>query len=127
AVLQQRLTEEPSERVKQTIEKLLAAPEELSAEDSRQLTESLPPVRIELGEIELPEEAKTGLREFFEKAWQQAMSDYQKQLEQWSSPDRPKWMNKPSEPLAVTTKELDELCHFVEGKSNKFEQDHRIR
>ncbi len=123
AVLQQRLANEPSERVKQTIEKLLAAPEELSAEDARQLTDSLPPVRIELGEVELPAEAKTGLREFFDKAWQQAMSNYQKQMEQWLSPDRPKWMSKPSEPVPVSAALLEELCRFVEGKTNEWNKN----
>src|SRR5262249_8705017 len=71
---------ESSDRVRQTVENLLAAPADLPAEDA-ELTASLPPVQLELGEVPLPEAAKAGLREFYHEAWKQATQQYERSLE----------------------------------------------
>ena len=108
---------ETSERVKQTIDKLLAAPAEASAEVVRELAESLPPLRVELGTIDLPEEAKQGLRNVFEQSWRQAQQQYEKAMERWNAPDRPKWLRKPEPPGKPTDAAFEELFRFVEGRA----------
>jgi hypothetical protein len=120
APLQEHASRETSDRVKQTIQKLLAAPAEASDEVVRLLAESLPPVQIDLGVIDLPEEAKKGLREVFAKAWQQAQKHYEQAMERWNAPNRPKWMSQPSEPARPTETAVEGLVRYVEGKAEDF-------
>ena len=108
---------ETSERVKQTIDRLLAAPAEASAEVVRELAESLPPLKVELGIIDLPEEAKQGLRDVFDKAWDSAQKIHEQRLKQWTGRELPQWMSKP--PQRPTPEVLEAFCRFVEGKENK--------
>ncbi len=116
--LRRHLAGESSERVKQSIEKLLAAPAEGSEEAARALVASLPPLTLELGQVDLPEEAKAGLRQYFHKGWEEATQHYEAQLKQWNSPERPSWMSKPVKPEPLPPKQLDKVIRFVEGKDN---------
>ncbi len=120
APLQEHAARETSERVKQTIEKLLAAPAEAPEEVTRWLAESLPPVQVELGVVDLPEEAKQGLREAHDPAWQQTQKHYEQMMERWNAPNRPKWMRKPEPPEKPTATALEGLFRFVEGKAEAF-------
>jgi hypothetical protein len=113
--LREHAAGESSDRVRQTVENLLAAPADLPAEDA-ELTASLPPVQIELGEVPLPESAKAGLREFYHEAWKQATQHYERAMEQWNSPQRPKWMSHPVKPEPVSAAALESLFGFLEGR-----------
>jgi HEAT repeat protein len=112
--LRRHAEHESSERIRQTIDKLLAVPDETGAEAN--LAASLPPLEMELGPSELPAEFRTTLRDWFDAALQQARQMYERQLEQWNQPNRPKWCHEPVEPEPVTAKDLDELVRYLEGK-----------
>jgi HEAT repeat protein len=116
--LRQHLARESSERVRQTIEKLLAAPDEQATQVAEELRASLPPVRVEVGEVPLPEATKEALRQLAEKGHQQALNDYERALEQWKAPDRPTWMSKPSKPASPMGSEFEKLLHFAEAGAN---------
>jgi hypothetical protein len=117
--LRQHLAGESAERVRQTIEKLLAAPDEAPEDATRDLAATLPPVRIELGEVDLPDAAMAGLREHINRGWEQALRQYEHQLELWNAPNRPKWMSKPIKPERVSDKDLENLVRFIEGGADK--------
>jgi HEAT repeat protein len=110
---------ESSERVRQTVEKLLAAPDEPAGDVTRELAAALPPVRVELGDVDLPAEAKAGLREHVDRGWEQALRHYERELERWNAPDRPKWMREPTRPERVADEQLEDLVRFVEGRADK--------
>jgi HEAT repeat protein len=116
-VLRQHAAGETSERVRQTIERLIAAPEGSTESSSAELGSSLPPLQIELGTIPLPEEAKQGLREAFAASWKQHMQYYERALERWNALGRPKGSGKPAKPQPVAEDALARLFAFVEGKS----------
>jgi hypothetical protein len=107
---------EASDRVKQTIEKLLSAPPEGDAEAGQALAAALPPLSIELGVVDLPEEAKEGLRQYFQRGYEDAERHHQAQVNQWNSPERPRWMSKPEKPEPIAAPRLEQLVRFVEGK-----------
>jgi hypothetical protein len=111
--LRKHLEGESSEKIRQTIDKLLAAPTAEDAGDAPEL--ELPPLNLELGEVALPGEARTRLRGVYEKAHEQAMKEYEQEMTRWNDPNRPKWMNKPTKPEPLAAKELDELCDFISG------------
>jgi hypothetical protein len=119
ARLQQHAAQESSERVKQTIEKLLAAPTAASADAAQALVSQLPPVQVELGTVALAAEAITGLRTFFARAHEQALQRYERDEKQWQSPERPQWMGKPTRPEPVAANVVDDLVRFVEGKAHE--------
>jgi hypothetical protein len=123
--LRKHTDDESSERVRQTIEKLLAAPQGSAEEVAKELAASLPPLQLELGEAPLTEEAKQGIREALEHGYQQALKQYERAVEQWNSPGRPKWMQKPEKPVQPTPKAFEPLFAFVEGRTrdvSKIEQ-----
>jgi HEAT repeat protein len=121
--LRQHLGSESSERVRQTVDKLLAAPDEAPEDVTRDLAAALPPVRIELGEVDLPDEAKAGLREHVNRGYEQTLHQYERDLERWESPDRPKWMREPGKPEPVSDDQLGALVRFVEGRAEKPERE----
>ncbi|HYH63485.1 MAG TPA: DUF4132 domain-containing protein [Urbifossiella sp.] len=112
--LRAHLETESAERVKQTIEKLLAVPDD-AAPDAGGF--DLPPVTIELREAMLPGAARDRVRAFFDKALQAETLEFERQLAMWNGPERPKWMTKPTKPVPLSTGELELLFSFVEGRS----------
>jgi hypothetical protein len=118
---------ESSERVKQTIDKLLAAPEEKEGDAAADLAAALPPVRVELGEVALSEEARAGWREAFDQAWRQAMQNYEKAMEQWKSSEGPYRRSQPAKPEPPSEAALQRLFRFVEGKGDKTESVDALR
>ena len=115
--LRQHAAQESSERIRQTIDKLLSAPVEEPGQE-QELTARLPPLQLELGEVELPEEARAGVRAFVEQIYTDAQSHYEQQMVQWKAPDRPKWMSKPAPPPALAGELVEEVFRFVEGKTS---------
>jgi HEAT repeat protein len=124
--LRRHAAQEPSERVKQTIEKLLAVPEAPSTDVEQALAASLPPLTIALGVVDLPLDAKAGILATFEKAWEHALADYERSLQQWNAPNRPQWMTKPVKPERIQAQKLDELIRFVEGKTSILLDSHNV-
>lgn len=115
--LREHAAAEKSGRVKQTIEKLLAAPDEAAAAGTSNDPGASPPAaEVETGEVPLGEEAKRGLKEAFQRAHRGALEHYDKQVEQWQSSNRPKWMQKPEKPDPPSEKHFDGLFRFLEGK-----------
>jgi hypothetical protein len=112
--LRQHAAGEASDRVKQTIERLLAAPTALASDDAVDLAAGLPPLKVELGDVPLSEAARAGIREAFQQAHQKAIRQYESQMEKWTAPDRPEWMAKPQEPLPVKDSDLETLFAFAE-------------
>jgi HEAT repeat protein len=111
--LRKQLKNEPSDKVKQTIERLLSAPPEVSDESAPEL--ALPPLKLELGEVALPGVARVRLKNVFQKAHEQAIKRYEQELAAWNAPDRPSWKSKPTKPEPLAAKDLDELCEFISG------------
>ncbi len=119
--LRQHAAQESSERVKQTIDKLLAAPTEQAADAGRVVEYQLPPVQVEVGEVELGPAARAGLRAYFDQSHEKAQREYERQLEVWNGPDRPQGMYKPQKPKEVPDEYVKDLIAYLEGKKDKFE------
>lgn len=113
--LRAHLEGESAERVKQTIEKLLAVPDD-AAPDAGGF--DLPPLTIELGKVPLPPAARDRIREFFDKAHQAALRHHEQELARWNATDRPQWMTKPgAAPTPLPERDLEALYRFVEGRA----------
>jgi len=112
AKLKKQLKVEPSEKIKQTIEKLLAVPLEDDADGADEALK-LPPLNLELGEASLPGEARTRLRQVYERAHELAVKQYEQALVSYNAPDRPTWKSAPTKPEPLSGKALDELCEFI--------------
>jgi HEAT repeat protein len=113
---------ESSERVRQTIDKLLAAPDE-QAFAATDLAATLPPVQIETGVIELPEEAKAGIRDHFARTQEEWMRHYERQLEQYNARGHATDMYKPIKPMLVRDEGIPGVIDFVEGRTATFDAD----
>jgi hypothetical protein len=113
---------ESSERIKQTIEKLLAAPQGSAGDVSGELAASLPPVHLELGNIPLTEEAKQRIRDALDYSYKQHLQNYERSVQQYNAPNRPKWLTKPNKPQPLSQKALGTLFDFVEGKAQSTEE-----
>jgi hypothetical protein len=122
--LRGHLASESAERVKQTIQKLLAAPEEAATDAAREVSLELPPLDVELGQVMLPGEACARIRACFDKAHQQAMAHYEREVTRWNAPNRPQWMTRPTKPTPLPTAAINELIEFVAGdRSGLFPRD----
>ncbi len=112
--LKKQLAAETAEKVKQTLERLLAAPPDPS--DGEEIT--FPPLAIELGFVPFPEVARARIRALFQKAHETATRAYEQELVAYNAPDRPSWKTKPTQPAPLGGKLLDELFEFVSGGLN---------
>ncbi len=115
--LVQHAEKETAERVKQTIEKLIAAPDE-GAADCAELQRQLPPLNLKLGVLPLPAEAKTKIAQYFQRGNEAALRHYEQEKKQFESVDKPKWMTKPVQTQPVGKDQVDELVAFVEGTTD---------
>lgn len=115
-LLRNHLETESSDRVKQTLNKLLAAPVSEAESDMTASDFELSPVEVETGKVELTEAAKEGLKGHFDNAHKKQMAHYEQLMQQFKSPNRPKWLTKPVKPKPMTTSLFNELIDFVEGK-----------
>ncbi|MFO0823129.1 MAG: DUF4132 domain-containing protein [Gemmataceae bacterium] len=111
AKLQARLKVEPAEKVKQTIEKLLAVP--TVPEDSEPLV--VPPLELETGFASLPTAARDRIKKVYERAHEIAMKDHEQRLARFNGPDKPQWMDRPTKPEPIATAQLDQLFEFLSG------------
>lgn len=112
--LRTHLETEPAERVRQTVEKLLAAPDDVAPGADPGF--DLPPVAVEVGVVPFPQAARDRVKAFFDKAHADALRHHEQELTRWNSPDRPEWMSKPqAAPKPLPAAALDELFRFVEG------------
>ncbi len=100
--LRQQAEWESSERVRQTIEKLLAAPVEQAADEARSVHFDLPPVQIELGVVPFPAEAVAGLREAFQRGCQEALRHYEQLIERYKSQVQPQYLKNYTKPQPVS-------------------------
>lgn len=103
---------ETSDRVKQTIHKLTAAP---TSEETAQFSYDLPPVEMETGELPLPEEVKQRIHDFFADANVKAMQHYEQQMQQYEASDN-QYLYKPRKPAEVPAKQIRKAIEFIEGK-----------
>jgi hypothetical protein len=104
--------QESSDRVKQTITKLIAAPTE--APDAPASME-LPPLNLPLGEVPLGENARTALRDLIVKTQEEHTRQYQQQLAEYEKADPKSHRWKPHKPAETTAKMVDEFMQFVES------------
>ena len=115
-LLRRHAEQESSERVKQTIEKMLAAPPGHSAVVLADLAASLPPLHVEVGVVELPESVKAALREFYVEGHERAVKNFEKQQETWKDRAKaPQWIKEAKRPVPIPRLELDVLFAFLEG------------
>ena len=114
-MLKKHLKGESAERVRQNIEKLLSAPDELAADATREVDLELPPLAIELGRVPFPEVARAYVRSIYAQMHANLEANYQSALDQWNGPNRPQWMKqKPDKPIPHDPKRLDRLFDYVE-------------
>ncbi|TWT87185.1 hypothetical protein Mal64_27230 [Pseudobythopirellula maris] len=110
---------ESSDRVKQTIARLLSAPVVTEAPADGPVVE-LPPLEVETGVVELPEEARAGLSAYLRSEYERAYKDYEQALERWNAATkRPRWYTKPSAPAEMSDKAIAKIVAFVEGRQEK--------
>lgn len=110
--LRKRLRAESSEKIRQTIERLLAAPVE--ADDEEEIV--APPMELELAKVPFPEAAQKRVRAVFQKSHELAMRNYEQSMAQWNSPNKPSWMSPPVLPQPIKDKDLEYLFEFVAGE-----------
>jgi HEAT repeat protein len=120
-VLREHLKGESSEKVRQTVERLLASPDDLAGDAAAELTP--PPLAIELGKVPFPEAARERVREAFRKTREQMVRNYEQELARWNGPDRPRWMHKPVKPEPVAEAALQGLFEFVAGERETLDQN----
>lgn len=116
--LRKHLEGESSDRIRQTVERLLAAPVGAAAEVEQELADQLPPLELPLGEVPLSDEARAGLREFFDRSHQQMMKQYETHNARYNAPDRPPGMPKPNKPEPLGAATFEKLIRFLEGRSD---------
>lgn len=126
AQLRKHLEWESSDRVKQTIERLLAAPTGDGAAVEQELAAQLPPIELPRGVVPISDEAKAGLRESFERAHQAMLKQYEQQLASYNAPNRPQWMQKPTKPEPLGAAIVEKLIHYVEGRTEKLDKANHI-
>lgn len=115
-LLNQRLQVDNSDRVKQTIEKLLASGGQADeAIDDLQL--EWQPIVVPTGELPLGDVVKEKVRALFSKAHEAQMRNYEQQLKRYEAPDRPSWMKEPGKPTPAPEEILQRIFDFVEGRS----------
>ncbi len=112
-IIRKQFDNESSEKVKQSLEKLLSAPIE-EADEGEPIT--LPPVDVKLGKVPFPEVARNRLWEVIKKWHENAMRYYEQQLARWNSPDKPSWMPQPVKPQIIEMKYVHQLFDFVSGE-----------
>ncbi len=115
--LRQQAEWESSERVRQTIEKLLAAPVEQAADEARSVHFDLPPVQIETGVVPFPAEAVAGLSEAYQRGYQEALRHYQQMIERLHAQGRTEYISNYTNPQPVADELLETLLAFVEGRT----------
>lgn len=123
AVLRKHLKGESSEKVQQTIERLLVSPAELAGGAADAL--ALPPLTSELGKVPLPDAAREAIRAVFAKSHDLATRHYEQQLAQYNGPNRPSWMRKPDKPEPPSGEAVTALLEFVAGDRDTPSDRHR--
>lgn len=108
--LKAHAAKEKADRVKQTISKLLAVPEEGSAVNLQ-----LEPLTIETGVVKLDKKTQDHINDHIHKAHKELVDDFESELKRWNSPDRPQWMDKPEKPAPLKESTISELLEFMEG------------
>ena len=114
--LKKHLENESTDRVKQSINKLIAAAN--IPQESEEKFE-LPELEVESGLLPLDQEVKDKLTKHLLRGYENTYKIYQQQLKDFEDPEKRKWMQKPIEPLLVDEQFLTKLFDFVEGKSEK--------
>ena len=119
-LLEELLTGEKSDRVKQTIEKALSA---LRSQTEAVTEESdiLPPLSIELGVQPLPERIRQELRTFSTQCYEIAKKKREEaQAVKKAGGLEAQWVHIPHEVEPLTEQRLQELFSFVEGTAKHF-------
>ncbi len=119
--LREALKNEKGKRVKQTIESLLVGLSDDRSEESSgeaEIAFDLPPIEMPSGELPLPAGFADQLWEQLEAAFAKLDQQYQKQVDAFKSPDRPRWMGKPKKPVYMTKKEFAKVIAYIEGKAD---------
>lgn len=117
--LQAALEKETGQRVRQTLETLLASLQQPPAEQETQIEIELPPIEMPSGELPLPEGFRDQLWEQMQQNLDSQERQYEKQLEAYQQPDRPHWMQRPEPIKRIERQEFDRVLDYVEGKTTK--------
>jgi len=118
-VLKTHLQTEKSDRVKQTIDKLLISTELESAAAEVLESFNLPPLKLETGIMPVPDSFAGHLRKHFDDMYEFAYRNYEQLQKAWDSPQRAAWMTKPVKPEKVKDSVIKDIVDFVEGRNDK--------
>lgn len=113
-VLREAAQAEKASRVKQTIESLIDTLRQAEEQGDPAETFDLAPIEMPTGKIPLPDGFAAAFSAQLEKAFDKLNVQYQKQLEAFKKPDRPRWMSKPQKPATLSAKELQAALKYVE-------------
>lgn len=114
--LQSHLESEKAERVRQTIEKYLAAPRAAAEETPIAVSD----ISVELGPHDLPPDVRDQLKKYMEQGYKVALKSFEDQVEIYNgSLNKLVKMQKPEKPEALTPSEFDKIVRFIEGKDNE--------
>jgi len=113
--LESHLATEKADRVRQTIEKYLAAPKAVAAEEPLKVCE----VNIDLEPHDLPTEVRSQFKKYMEDGYKLALKFFEGQCKLYDEqrkqiPNLP----QPEKPVPLTQSEFDQIVKFIEGKDN---------
>ena len=120
-VLLAHLESETSERVQQTIRKLVTIPTAASPTVETSDAELVipPALPVPIGEVPLSELAIGELRKAFAKVNQKIEQYNQKQSDQFNSPNRPAWMTQPYRHEPISDRQIADLIGYLTGSTSK--------
>ena len=109
--LRQHAAAEKSDRIKQTIEKLIAAPTAVTHDSPVEL----PAVTIDLSDRPLPEAARESIRKYYKDSYQTALTNYERiKKENEAATDR-RYLYTPHKPKEVDPSTIELMIAFIEG------------
>lgn len=114
SVLLRQAEKDSAERVKQTISRLTAPPDEGSA-TCDELLFALPPVSSELEILPLTDRARSKIVEHFQLLNRTVMANYEQRFNKHASAKKSR--QKPDKPSQYTDELIDQCIAFVEGRT----------
>lgn len=113
--LQSHLAGEKADRVRQTVEKYLAAPKSVASEEPLKIGE----ISIDLEPRDLPAEVRSQFKNYMEDGYKVALKFFEEQCKMYDEKRKQiPHLQQPEKPVPLTQSEIDQIVKFVEGKDN---------
>lgn len=118
--LLQHAAGEKSEKIKQTIERIVELPVTDDTDPSSADAQAdLVAVDVPTGHLPLPEDVKSDLRKYLGKRYEDSFKEYQRAMERYNAADPKGHHYKPSEPQKIPESVLQQFFNYVEGNGKK--------